>query len=394
MMPDRSSGGLQPARPDWLPLVALFTSVFSFCISFGGLTRLIALTLEGQGVDGAIIGLVVAAQPIGTIATASLVPRLLRRFGTADTILVCGLVSILSIALLPMFPSVPAWFALRLVAGFAAAGPWIVTETWINVAAAGGGRGRLVALYGSVMAMGFVVGPLLLTALGSAGPLPFLAFALISGAALLPILLVRGRAPRLEVAHRTRYADILFAAPAIFAAAILAGVVDIAFFSFLPIWGIRNGLEESFTVTLLTVFVAGNIVLQYPLGWLADALGYRVAMALCAVVCLAAPALATQCLGAPLLLAATLFVWGGAAWGIYSIALAALGLRFRGALLAAANAVFVIAYEVANIAGPPAAGVAVDLWPQHGLMVLMAAFGALFLLLVASRLGRPLTLAG
>jgi len=88
------------------------------------------------------------------------------------------------------------------------------------------------------------------------------------------------------------------------------------------------------------------------------------------------------------------FVWGGAAWGIYSIALAALGLRFRGALLAAANAVFVIAYEVANIAGPPAAGVAVDLWPQHGLMVLMAAFGALFLLLVASRLGRPLTLAG
>ncbi|MEQ9608403.1 MAG: hypothetical protein RLN99_12130, partial [Kiloniellaceae bacterium] len=138
MMPDRSSGGLQPARPNWLPLVALFTSVFSFCISFGGLTPLISLTLEGQDVDGAIIGLVVAAQPVGTIATASLVPRLLRRFGTADTILVCGLISILSIALLPVFSSVPAWFALRLVAGFAAAGPWIVTETWINAAAAAG----------------------------------------------------------------------------------------------------------------------------------------------------------------------------------------------------------------------------------------------------------------
>lgn len=394
MLQDRSSDAVSPARPEWLPLAALFTSIFAVCISFGGLTPLISLSLEGRGVDAAVIGLVVAAQPLGTLIVAPLVPRLLRRLGTADSILVSGLVSIVTIFLLPVLEGVPAWLALRLVAGFAAAAPWIVTETWINAVASSGGRGRLVALYGSVMALGFVVGPLLLTALGSGGALPFVAFALLYAAALLPIFLVRGRAPRLEVARKARYAGIFLAAPAIFAAAILAGVVDIAFFSFLPIWGIRNGLEESFTVTLLTVFVAGNIVLLYPLGWLADKLGYRVAMVLCGLFCLVAPGLASQCLETPLLLAATLFLWGGAAWGIYSIALAALGLRFRGELLAAANALFVIAYEVANIAGPAAAGAAVDLWPQHGLMALMAAVAALFVLLVASRLGRPQALEG
>ncbi|MGD1877774.1 MAG: MFS transporter [Kiloniellaceae bacterium] len=391
-MPDKLSENLRAGQSDWLPLAALFTSVFAFCVAFGGLTPLIALTLEARGVDAALIGLVVAAQPIGTIIAAPLAPRLLRRFGTVDTILLCDAVSILSLILLPVFMSAPAWFVLRLIAGLAGAGPWIVTETWINAVASSGGRGRVVALYGSVMALGFVVGPLLLTLLGSEGPLPFVAFTLLYALAVLPILLMRGRAPKLDVAHKTRYAGILLAAPALFAAAVLAGVVDIAFFSFLPIWGLRNGLEESFTVLLLTVFVSGNIVLQFPLGWLADTIGYRRAMFLCGLVCLIGPGLAPQVLAMPWMLAAVLFVWGGAAWGIYSIALAALGLRFRGALLAAANAVFVIAYEIANIVGPPAAGAAVDLWPQHGLMAVMAGAAGLFVLIVLSRLGRPLTL--
>jgi hypothetical protein len=62
-------------------------------------------------------------------------------------------------------------------------------------------------------------------------------------------------------------------------------------------------------------------------------------------------------------------------------------------MLAAANAVFVIAYEAANIVGPPVAGAVVDYWPKHGLMVLMGGFGGLFVLLVLSRLGRPQPLA-
>ncbi len=380
--PTGSSLSVRQAR---LSLAVLFTSIFSFCISFGGLTPLIALVLEQRGVDGAVIGLVVAAQPIGTMIAASFVPTLLRRFGTAETILLCGAVSVLSAALLPVFASVPAWFALRLVSGLAAAGPWVVTETWINAVASAGGRGRTIALYGSVMAAGFVVGPLMLTGIGSAGLLPFVAFALAQALALLPILLARHLAPRLEVAGNPGYRRILTAAPTLFAAAVLAGVVDIAFFSFLPIWGLRNGLEETFALTLLTVFVAGNIVLQYPLGWLADVLGYRAGMMLCGLICLLGPALAPLLLGAPLLLVAALFVWGGAAWGVYSIALAALGVRFRGALLAAANAVFVIAFEAANILGPPLAGGVLDLWPRHGLMAMMGLFAAAFVLLVFAR---------
>ncbi len=376
--------GVPSSRVVWLSLGALFTSVFSFSLSFGGLTPLLALTLDARGVDGAIIGLVVAAQPIGTVAAAPFVPRLLRRLGTADSILICGAVSILSVALLPVFTGVTAWLLLRLLAGLAGAGPWIIVETWINMVASERGRGRTVALYGSVLAAGFAAGPLVLTAAGSEGLLPFLLFTALHAAALLPVLLVRRHAPRVEVAEKPRLAGLVVAAPALFAAAVLSGFVDIAFFSFLPIWGLRNGLEEGFAVTLLSVFVAGNILMQYPLGWLADATGYRAVLLVCGLVCLAGPAVAPLLLEVPALLAACLFVWGGAAWGAYSVALAALGARFRGALLAAANAAFVIAYELANIAGPPAAGAALDLWPGQGLMALMGLVGALFVVTVAA----------
>ena len=384
MTENPSHASLRPGQAR-LSLAALFASVFSFCVSFGGLTPLLALTLEARGVDGAVIGLVVAAQPIGTIAAASFVPRLLRRFGTADTILLCGTVSVICAALLPVFASVPAWFVLRLIAGLAGAGPWIVVETWINLVATAGGRGRAIALYSSFMAGGFAAGPVLLTAIGSDGILPFAAFALAQALALLPIFLTRHLAPKLEVSEKPRYGRILLAAPTVFAAAVLSGVVDIAFFSFLPIWGLRNGLEEAFAVTLLTVFVAGNIILQYPLGWLADTYGYRFGMLICGLICLVAPAVAPQLATQPFALIGVLFIWGGAAWGVYSIALAALGVRFRGASLAAANAVFVIAFEIANILGPPAAGGALDLWPRQGLMAMMGLFALAFLVLLAVR---------
>src|SRR3546814_3441472 len=51
-----------------------------------------------------------------------------------------------------------------------------------------------------------------------------------------------------------------------------------------------------------------------------------------------------------------LFLWGGAAFGLYTVAVTMLGERYRGGELAAANAAFVMMFEIANLTGPPIAG--------------------------------------
>ena len=368
-----------------LALLAVFASALSFSISLGGLVPWMALSLEGRGTEEAVIGIVCAANPFGVMLAAPLVPRLLRRIGSADAMLGGVFVSVVTIALLPVFDSVAGWLVLRLISGLAGSVPWVVTETWINAVAGDRSRARVVALYGTVMAVGFTTGPVVLTVTGTEGLAAVLCFAGLNASALVPIFLVRRLAPIVSYAESPRLSGIALAMPAILAAAFLSGAVDTAFFGFLPIWGMRAGLDETFAVTLLSVFVAGNVLLQLPLGWLADVLGYRPVMLVCGLASILGPILTLETIELPIVLCVVMFVWGGMLWGTYTIGLAALGQRFRSGPLAAANAAFVMVYTLANITGPPLAGLAIAAWNPHGLIALMLGFAVAFTGLVLWR---------
>ena len=79
------------------------------------------------------------------------------------------------------------------------------------------------------------------------------------------------------------------------------------------------------------------------------------------------------------------FIWGALAYGIYTLALAELGARFAGAMLVAGNAAFALMWGFGGIAGPPAAGAAMDLLGPEGLPLVL---GALCLALVVIRVLR------
>ena len=80
-----------------------------------------------------------------------------------------------------------------------------------------------------------------------------------------------------------------------------------------------------------------------------------------------------------------LFIWGGGAWAIYGIALTMLGDRFPGGQLTAANAAFVMAFELANIIGPPVSGYVINIFEPHGLMMFLCFVGVLFFVVAAER---------
>jgi MFS family permease len=367
-------------------LLVLFASVFSFAISFSGILPWMALQLEARSVDSILIGLVSAANPIGVMVMVPFAARIARRMGVADAMIAGSLVSTVPVALLPWFDSVTGWIVLRFISGLGGALPWILSETWINMAAKGGARSRVLAIYVTLIAAGFAVGPLVVTAIGIHGNGPVMAFVVLSLVAIVPIFIIRNLSVPLEAQQRGRALwHILIAMPTIFAATFLAGTVDTAFFSFLPIWGMRVGYEAAPALQLLSVFVAGNIVLQFPIGWLADRAGTKVIMALCGMVCVAAPVLVFGCVAYPLLLGMTLFVWGGAAWALYSLALAEIGHRFTGTPLVTASGAAVFAYTVSNVVGPPLVGTAMEVWDPHGLLIVAGVLAVVFLSILALR---------
>jgi len=366
-------------------IIALLSSAFIIGVALGGLAPMLALVMEAQGVSTLMIGFNSAMSGIGVISTTTLAPLVIKRLGPFTAQLLGYGIIFTAILLFPLFTQLPVWFGLRFLMGVGLAMPWVVSETWLNLVTPTASRGRIMALYTMILALGFAAGPLVVAVIGSNGALPYLIYAAFVGLSALPFFWIRHLVPDMDVSPHTRLGGLAAAAPTIFGAAMLSGLTDAATFSFLPLYGLRVGFEESYAVTLLSLFLAGNLLLQYPIGWLADHFSRRGALLFCAGACTLGPALVPIIYQSPLLLGVVLFVWGGGAWAIYGVALTMLGDRFPGGQMTAANAAFIMAFEAANIIGPPASGYAITLWAPHGLMFFLAATAALYFALTAGR---------
>ena len=142
----------------------------------------------------------------------------------------------------------------------------------------------------------------------------------------------------------------------------------------MPVYGPAHGLGETKVAALLTVFIAGNVALQVPLGLAAERWSARNILILCA----SATALGSL-LMIPLVETVALwplaFVVGAVSYGLYSVALVELGERFAGAMLVAGNSAFAMMYGVGGLAGPPGAGAVMDAIGPNGLPLSLAFLG-------------------
>ena len=122
---------------------------------------------------------------------------------------------------------------------------------------------------------------------------------------------------------------------------------------------------------LLTVLIAGNIVLQIPLGLLAERVSPRLLMLACTGFSLAG-ALALPWLFDTIFIWPLVFVLGATAYGIYTTVLIELGNRFSGGALVAGNAAFALMWGAGGIVGPPGAGFAMQAFGVDGLPLSLA----------------------
>ena len=330
-----------------------------------------------------MIGLNSAMFPLAVLLFTPYLPHVAARLGTMPSMLLGLAVTVGAVLLLPVLPQLWAWFALRFIIGAGVALHWLVSETWMNLVATERNRGTIMGIYATVLAGGFALGPVLLQVTGTEGWSPFLFAAAAIAASALPLLLGIGLAPPLS-AHRGRSMwRMLRLAPVAMAAALAGGLTDAAAFVLLPLYGLRVGFEESTAVLLLTVFTAGNLVLQIPIGWLADRVPRRRVLMGCAGVGVIGSALLTATLGSPGLLWVLLFIWGGTIFAFYTVGLSLLGQSFPAGQFAAANASFIVLYELGSVTGPVIGGAAMDAMGPHGMLVMVGGAALGFLMVAA-----------
>ncbi|HRY23945.1 MAG: MFS transporter [Geminicoccaceae bacterium] len=339
---------------------------------------LVALVLEAEGATATAIGLNAAAHGLGVLLAAPFFGRTVRKLGAARGMRVGLTLAAILLLGFPLATDLGYWFILRLGFGAATALVFVISEAGINALAEDGRRGRVLAMYGTMFGVGYALGPLILGLLGSDGALPFLVGAAVLAAGILPTFAVPSIDGALDGRPGAYAARRLMrlgrAIPLVLLVALVVGWTETSQFSLLPVWAIRHGLDETTVAWLLGLWVAGDILFQYPIGWLADRLPRRRLLLAAALgATLLALTLTTPLVAAtPWLLIPALIAHGGLIGGSYVLALTLMGERFRGAALVGANAAFVLAFEIGAMIGPPLTGLAFGAIGTAGLPLALA----------------------
>ncbi|MGQ0485923.1 MAG: MFS transporter [Hyphomicrobiales bacterium] len=371
-------------RQRLINLAAAISAVTVFGFTLGLMFPLLSLIMEKQGIDADIIGYNAAMQPLGIVISVFTIPPLVRSFGAKKTLIAAAILTASIIVTYPFLPVYWWWFGLRILHGFFVSNLFTISEAWIVRFAEGPYRSRLLAVYTSVLAASFGGGPALISLTGIDTALPFFIGAAILLAATIPIFFVRDAAidsedeAPLSVLGFARKAPILLAAVGMFA------VIDAANLGFLPVYGVKKGMDQETAALALTAFIIGNTVLQFPIGWLADLFRKRPVMAGCGIVTAVASALIPASFGTPLLWP-ILLVAGAASAGIYTVSLAELGDRFSGHELVTGTASFSTSWGTGALAGSLIAGWSIAAFGPDGLPYTLAANFAVFLIVMYAR---------
>ena len=372
-----------------LSLAAIIASISVFAFTLGLSSPILALILEAQGISNSLIGVNSAMTAVGILVSAPFMPPLTRRLGIVRFMLLCMVMCAVLLLVLRALPNVYLWFPLRVVLGFAINGLFVLSETWINEIADNHNRGRLIGLYVTALAAAFAVGPLLIPIFGSQSWIPFVIAAATISLAALPLLAVRRLAPSFEAAGSAGIVAFFRLAPTLLAGTFLTAFIDAAALSLLPVYSMRLGLGEAVAGLMVAALVFGNVIFQFPLGWLGDHMNRYRLLVICGLFGMAGAALLPALSAGPGRWP-LLFVWGGMTYGIYALSLTLLGERYRGTDLVAGNAAFAVMWGVGGILGPLAGGSAMDAMGPQGLPLAMAAACLLFVVLAVYRQGRAL----
>lgn len=371
----------------WAALGAALASITAVGIAIGLGLPLLSIILEKRGISSTLIGLNSAMAGIAAMIAAPLTTWIAHRCGVARTMLGAILFAAISGMGFYFAENFWYWFPLRLVFHGAVTTLFVLSEFWINAAAPPARRGLVLGIYATVLSIGFAMGPLIFSATGSEGILPFLIAAAAILTASIPIFVARKESPVLGEASEHHFMRYIFLVPTATVAAFVFGAVEAGGLSLFPIYATREGFSEAQAALLLTVMGVGNMVFQIPLGMMSDRMGDRrpllAAMAIIGLIgSLCLPFLSVSWV----LMAIILLFWGGSVSGLYTIGLAHLGSRLKGSDLANANAAFIFCYAIGTVGGPQGIGAAMDVTGNDGFAWAIAGFFALYVAVSVGRL--------
>lgn len=372
------------------PIVVLIITMAVVGFTTGSTIPTVSLRLHDWGFSDLVIGVFAAAPALGNILVIPFVGRLHARYGRKPLILAGLSMSAISIFLLQYLDQIGPWFVLRLLMGMAGTLIFTMGESWINNLVHDGKRGRVIACYTTAFTVFQLLGPTVVGLMGAHNDMPLL----LAAALHIPILCLLSvvRTSDEVLSHELSslqpaqsamtIKDVIWSYPFIYAGVLFFSFFDGTILSLFPVYALAEGYPVAVATFMVSLILAGDAIMQSPLGWLADHVSRRPLYIGCGagviLLCAVLPwAMHTYWLWP------VLVVLGAVSGGIYTLALVQVGQFFTGKTLVVANTVVSLMWGLGCLFGPLLTGLVSNMGAQALPMVLCAV--AVVFVLVARR---------
>ena len=345
----------------------------AFATSFAGslVIHASAIAAHARGVAPMLIGLGTAAQALGIVVAAPIAVLLLRRLGSAQVVVgaLCVAASALALALASTASDIAQESAARFVFALGTGSAVTVSEYVLTARAPAGRRSLLIAVYATCFAGGAAVGPIAVSWVD--GSAPILAIAGLVLAAFLVLFWGDFRS-RVEDRSSAGLGTVFRLAPVAFTAALVYGFLDSGFLGSVASLALGYGYSGSDAAQIASAGLFGVLLLQIPLGFVADRVTPKRFLPACALITVLLLLILPSCAGTKLGLCVSLFILGGMIDVFYTVGLAALSSEVPSRHLAAANGGVVALCGAGEIFGPVAAGSGLELGGTPALVFIFA----------------------
>jgi MFS family permease len=353
---------------------AVIVTIFFIQLGNGLQTSLLSVRAGFEAFPAAVLGIIMASYYVGYSAAPLMSRTIIGRFGHVAVMGVGAFFAALAILLHPLLVSPIIWCVLRVISGFALSSLYVGAESWIHDRVGNAERGRVFSVY-MVAQMVAMTGSQLLLSVGNPHHIgPFVlagALILVGG---LPVLIARHTAPDRAPPQPFGFIKLFQASPLGAIVTVLAGVTWSIVFTFGPAYAQRSGFDLTQTSIFMALAMLGGALIQFPVGWLSDAVGRRVTIALLSVGGLAAALFGLWADGqGDVIKYVASFLAGGLIFPMYVVSVAHTNDRIAPENRVAAAAGMVLLFGLGSIFGPLVAGGAVTGMGTGGYYTVLAA---------------------
>ena len=315
-------------------------------------------SLEGFGVTAT--GLVMSGYFIGLLIGSVIVPKFVARVGHIRSFGAMASLASTSILVHVVIIDPWVWWTMRFVTGFAYAGIYIVTESWLNDASENDNRGRLLSVYMLISLGGMAGGQLLLNIASPSGFELFVLISVLVSIAVIPILLSVSRAPDFNTSESVSVLQLYRVSPLGIFGMLVNGVMMGAVFGMGAVYAAGLGLTVREISFFMLSLVLGGALLQYPIGRLSDLLGRRQVIIVTCAAGTAAAFVAAGYQGGGWPMYALIALIGGLSTPLYALCIAHTNDHLSPGQMVAASGTLVLTVSVGSSLGAPVTAFAME----------------------------------